>query len=115
MWGYDSFFLVCDDREYSERIAEAFGKECIRMNRPLQHYFHNGVPVEDENVDVEYKDYTIQKRNEDYITECFLLARCDSLLSWIASGAQFSYLLNKTKYKFLEVHDEGRWTEEDFQ
>ncbi len=113
-WNYSSFFLSCDDREYSDRIARRFGNQCIRMDRPLLHFFENDrtvIPVEERLI--EFQDYTTQKRTEDYIVETYLLSQCESLYACNGSGVQFAYIVNDGKYKNLKIYDEGLWTKED--
>lgn len=112
-WGYNSIFLTCDDREYSDRIAKYFGSKCIRMNRPLPHFFEHDLPiVEGEDRMREFKKYSTQKKTEDYIVETYLLAQCESLYTCIGTGAQFAYVINGGRYKFMEVNDEGLWTKD---
>lgn len=113
-WGYDYFFLACDDREYSDRIAAYYADRCIRMNRRLAHYFENDEPVPSEMRLVEFEDYTMQKRTEDYIVECYVLSKCDSLYTDGGSGAEFAYITNRGKYKHFEIYKSGFWTEEEF-
>lgn len=112
-WGYNCFFLACDDREYSERIAQYFGDKCIRMNRPLLRMFENGLPLPLEERMTEFRNYKIQKKNEDYIVETYLLSQCESLYACNGSGVQFAYIVNDGKYKNLKIYDEGLWTKED--
>lgn len=115
-WEYDSIFLTCDDREYSDRIAKHFGDKCIRMNRPLPRFFENDLPIASPNDRwYEFREYTTQKKTEDYIVETYLLAQCESLYTCIGTGAQFAYVINGGKYKFMEVSNDGLWTKEDLE
>ncbi len=113
-WGYECFFFACDDREYSEEIAQYFGDKCIRLNRPLLHFFKNGMPVysADDRV-CEFKGYTTQKKTEDYITETYLLAQCESLYTCIGTGAQFAYIVNGGQYRHLKIYNLGLWSKEE--
>ena len=109
-WGYDRFFLACDDREYVTKIDEYFGKRCCHMDRKYSHMFINDIPVPYDNIDElcsEYKGCTTRERTIEYITETYLLASCESLYSTINGGAQFAYIINGGKYKNLEVYNEG--------
>lgn len=112
--GYESIFLTCDDREYSDRIAEHFEDKCIRVDRPLMHFFEHDMPITLwEDITVEFNGYSTQKKTEDYIVETYLLARCDSMYTCIGTGAQFAYVINGGRFKFVEVSDDGLWTKED--
>jgi len=112
-WKYDIFFLACDDREYSDRICGYFGNKCIRMERRLLKLFENDQVVPLEDTSIEFKDYSIQKKTEDYITETYILSRCDSLFTCIGSGVQFAYIVNGGKYEHIKVHNLGLWTKEE--
>ena len=115
-WGYEYFFFACDDREYSDRIADYYGKQCIRMNRKLYHFFENGEPIPFESLNiitVEFENYTMQQKTEDYIVETYLLSKCDSLYTDGGSGLRYAYIVNGGMYKHFEMHETGLWTEED--
>lgn len=115
-WNYDIFFLACDDREYSDRIANFFGDKCIRMNRPLLHFFENNLPIISVKERInEFKDYSTQKKTEDYIVETYLLSQCESLYACIGTGVQYAYVLNGGKYKHMLINDMGLWTKEDLK
>lgn len=107
-WGYDKFFLACEDREYVTKIEKHFGNKCIHINRRYAHMFHDDVPIEDlEELLCEYEGVGTRERNIEYITETYLLSECDSLYSTINGGAQFAYIINGGKYKRLEIYNEG--------
>ena len=111
-WGYSKFFLACEDREYVEKISAHFGKRCCRMNRRYQHLFINGNPVPNDNmkeINREYEGCTTKERAEEYIVETYLLAACDSLYSTINGGAEFAYIVNGGKYKYMESYSEGHY------
>lgn len=113
-WGYGSIFLACDDREYSDRIAGHFGDKCIRMSRPLHRFFEHDLPIASwDDTTCEFSEYTTREKTEDYIVETYLLAQCDSLYTCIGTGAQFAYVINSGRYKFMEVSNDGLWTKED--
>lgn len=114
-WKYEQFFLACDDREYSDKVAAYFGKKCIRMDRPLPRLFENGMPLPEEEMQKEFADYTVQRKTEDYIAETYLLSQCDSLYTCIGSGVQFAYIINGGKYRYLEIYNGGLWSKEDLQ
>ena len=109
-WGYNRFFLACDDREYVTKIDKYFGKGCCHMDRKYSHMFINDIPVPYDNIDEfrsEYKGCTTRERTIEYIAETYLLASCESLYSTINGGAEFAYIVNGGKYKNLEVYSEG--------
>lgn len=111
-WGYDSFFLACEDREYVTKIENFFGRKCIHMDRKYKHMFINDVPVPSDNVVEllkEYKGSSVRETTVEYIVETYLLASCESLYATIGGGAQFAYIVNGGKYKYIEVYNEGRY------
>lgn len=107
-WGYDKFFLACEDREYVTKIEKYFENKCIHMNRRYIHMFHNDVPVDDmRELMCEYHGVGTRARNVEYIVETYLLAECDSLYCTINGGTQFAYIINGGKYNHLEIYNEG--------
>lgn len=111
-WKYDVFFLEVDDREYLEEIKRYFGASCICLDRSRGHYFKNAlldIPYSDGDPDreIEWREISIRKRNEDYLVELYLLALCDSLYASRGTGQTFVYLLNGGKYTHVEIDDLG--------
>ena len=84
------------------------------MNRPLLHFFENGLPLASLD-DGEFKDYSIRKKTEDYIAETYLLSQCDSLYACISTGVQVAYIINGGKYKNMLIDEKGLWTKEDLK
>lgn len=109
-WGYDKFFLACDDREYTTKMTNYFGAKCLTMNRRRRHLFVNDVPVPDDNMqemDKEYEGVTVREKTIEYVVEAYLLVACESLYSTINGSGEFAYIANGGKYKNFEVYDEG--------
>ncbi len=109
-WGYDKFFLACDDREYTTKIISYFGTKCLTMNRRRRHLFMNDVPVPDDDmqeIDKEYDGVTVREKTIEYVVETYLLAACESLYSTINGSGEFAYIVNGGKYRNFEVYDEG--------
>ncbi len=109
-WGYEKFFIACDDREYITKIDKHFGEKCYYMDRRHPHMFINDIPVPLDDIkelNREYEGCTMKERTIEYIVETYLLADCDSLYSTIGGGSQFAYIVNGGKYKNLEIYNEG--------
>lgn len=109
-WGYDYFFLACDDREYVMKIEQHFGNKCCHMNRRYKHMFVNDIPVPRDDINETFSEYegsTIRETTIEYIVETYLLASCDGLYSTIGGGSQFAYIVNGGKYKNIEIYNEG--------
>ena len=107
-WKCDYIFLAIDDREYLEKFKKYFGDKCLYVERNLLHYFENDIPVANAEKRIqEFKNLTIYRRNEEYIIETYLLAKCTSLYSCIGGQGKFAYFVNGGKYENLEVYNEG--------
>lgn len=109
-WGYDRFFLACDDREYVVKMDQFFGEKCCHMDRRYKHLFIKDIPVQTDNIkeiNREYEGCTIKDTTTEYIVETYLLAACESLYSTIGGGSQFAYIINGGKYENLEIYNEG--------
>ena len=107
-WGYESFFLACEDREYVTKIEKYFGEKCVHMDRKYLHMFHNDTPVADmDELFQEYEGISIKEKTIEYIIETYLLAECDSLYSTVNGGAEFAYIINGGKYINFRTYNEG--------
>lgn len=107
-WNCSYIFLAVDDREYLEKFKDYFKDRCLYVERELIHYFENDVPVTDPRRRLmEFEDVSIYKRNEDYIIETYLLAKCTSLYSCISGQGKLAYFVNGGRYAKLQVYDEG--------
>lgn len=113
-WGYDKFFLACDDREYTTKIFNCFGEKCLYTNRSRMHLFVNDIPVTDDNgkeMMKEYEGINVREMTVEYMIETYLLAACESLYSTINGSGEFAYIVNGGKYKHFEAYDEGLYQE----
>ena len=113
-WNYNSFFLSIDDRAYLEEIKKYFGESCIYLERPRGHYFKDAlldIPclAGDDEAMEEFVNVSIRNRNEDYLTELYLLAHCDSLYASRGTGNSFAYLLNGGRYVNVWFNDLGEF------
>lgn len=112
-WKYDAFFLAVDDRGYLEEIKKYFGASCICLDRARTHCFKNArldipyLATDSNNIRIEFEDISIREQNEDYLTELYLLAQCDSLYASRGTGHTFAYLMNGGKYTHVEFEDLG--------
>ncbi len=107
-WGYECFFFMTEDRFFHNEISRKYKEKCITIERPLFNFFYEGVPVTDLSVrDREFKDYTVRQKNEDYITEVYLLSKCDSLYATIEGGTICATIINGGRYKFAEYYRNG--------
>lgn len=107
-WGYDRFFLSCDDREFVNEMEAYFGNKCCHLKRSYGHYFKNGSPVQDiGELNEEWQDISVKQKNIEYIVEIYLLSMCESAYITIGGGAQFAYILNGGRYKNIEISFNG--------
>lgn len=103
-WQCDYIFVSVEDREWLETFKETFGEKCIWIERELAHFFENGQPVRDnESTQIELKNITTQKRILDYLTEVYVLSRCDNLFGSLSSGMTVAQILNNCKYEHVNI------------
>lgn len=100
-WDYDMFFLACDGKEYSDKIASSFGDRCVRMKRFLLPY------AKKEITKTDWEGHTVCERTEDYLVETILLAECDSLYGSICGQSRFACLYNGGHYKHIQFDQQG--------
>jgi len=101
---YDKFFFIADDREAYDVVKRLFGDKCLYSERPVRHSFMDNKPIPLDRKDLIYVEY--DKRDDDcmlremeYMTDVYILSKCDSLLSAGGSADLFAYLLNNKKYE----------------
>lgn len=106
-WNCNYLFLSIDDRETCDALAKIFNKQCIVIDRPRNHFYENGLIVDDAGIikkefDRENNVYLTAK---EYIAEVALLSKCDCLLTGKSSGTQAAYIMNNGKYDHIMVYD----------
>lgn len=108
-WNCGYVFVSVEDREWSETFKQRFGEKCLTLERALMHLFRNGQPVPLDEVDFalqEYKDVSMRKKTEDYLTEVCIVSMCDSLLAQKGSVQTVASLHNGGKYEHTEIYFE---------
>lgn len=114
-WESEYIFLSVDDREYQQKIVKHFGNKCLFIDRHLHHLFVNNIPLplHDlkywDQIHCEIQRVPFREYTEEYITEVYLLSRCDSLYSCRNGGSIFASLLNGGRYEHVEMYDEGEY------
>lgn len=108
LYGYEYIFISCDDRYYFERMKKEFGSICIFIERARPHFFEDGYPVADVlDRRKELETQTIMQNNIDYVTEIYLLSKCNSLFAVKGGGAQMAVLFNNKNYDHCIFYDNG--------
>lgn len=96
---YDAFFFTTDDRESLDVLKEIYGKKCLFTARRLTHHFVNGEIVVRENVEdtrkavyIEFEGIKdpVKTRNIEYLTDVYILSKCNSLLARGGSADVFA-------------------------
>lgn len=113
-WGYEFIYLICDDREYLEKMEQLLGERLIYVERPVFHYFENDKPVLDDNkVNVEFLNS--YNPTTEYLAQVELLGRCDSIIYTPNSAATYNLFRRGINYEFVDVYDLGRYQRSDFE
>lgn len=101
---YEYFFFTADDRESYDTIKKEFGDKCIYSQRPVYHMFENNKPVPLAEVEQTWIEFYKRKndvmlRGIEYLTDIYIISKCDSLLSAGGSSDLFAYVLNNKRYE----------------
>lgn len=121
-WECDYLFISVDDRETSDFFVTYYGEKCIRFQRALRHYFTDGKVEKRAEIGLcEYKyDSSIvngianvEETTKEYLTEVYLLAKCDCLLASISSSSQMASIIKGGKYEHVKIYDKGLITLEE--
>ena len=114
--GIQALFLQIDDRETAEEIREYFGEKCIFNDRPLIHFYEQGIPVPYENkekLQTEYiglKDAERIGFDQQYVAETYILSQCDSLFGGMSGNTKMAILFNGNQYvhqKYIRSENVG--------
>ena len=103
---YDYIFFTADDRESYNALKKEFGDKCVFVQRPVAHHFINNEPVPLDRVNllsIEYNKRTndTMLREIEYMTDVYILSKCDSLLAAGGSVDLFAYILNNKQYEHI--------------
>lgn len=106
-WDCQYVFVVTDDQEATEIIRNRLQEKIFIVERKRMAFFHEGKPI--EKLEPPEKDYEKFQKNKfqdglDYITEIFLLAKCDSIICGRTSGNAAAFVINGNKYKNVKVY-----------
>lgn len=105
-FNYEYIFFTADDRESYGVVKKEFGPKCIFVQRPVGHHFEDNKPVPLDRPDVlccefNKRDNDCMLREMEYMTDVYILSKCDSLLAAGGSADLFAYILNDKKYEHV--------------
>ncbi len=107
-WKCERVFFVTEDRYCHDKISQIFGDKCITVKRPLYNYFSEGTPILDSDyINKELNGYSVIQRNIDYMTEIFLLSKCDSFYATVEGGSICASIINGGRFTNAQYYDEG--------
>ncbi len=107
---FDYIFFTTDDRESLEKMKEKFGKKCLYTSRRVQHLFEDGKIIvkntTEETLKAIYTEFKgikdpVKTRNIEYLTDVYILSKCNSLLARGGSADVFAYIINDDKYEHI--------------
>lgn len=103
-WQCEYIFVSVEDREWLEEFKKEFGEKCLYLERERVHFFWNGNPIDDtEEVYSEFENISMKKRTMDYLTEVYILSKCNSLFGSLSSGMTVAQILNNNKYEHTNI------------
>lgn len=109
-FGFECFFLTTDDRESLDKMKEKFENKCLHTNRRLQHMFENNEVLlrntDEETIEAIFSEFEgvkdpVKTRNIEYLTDVYILSKCNSLLARGGSADVFAYIINDDKYEHI--------------
>ena len=103
---YNYIFFSSDDRESYNVVKKEFGNKCIYVDRPTERHFIDNKPIpldrlDLQNIELNKRENDCMLRGIEYMTDVYILSKCDSLLSAGASADLFAYILNNKKYEHV--------------
>lgn len=107
-WNCDHIFLSTEDKGGVEMFRERFGGKVIYTER--ERYESTVVRFETNGFNREYDAYF---KGEDYLTDIFILSKCNCLLSGRCGILAAVLPMNGGKYEERYIYDLGLYTKDD--
>jgi hypothetical protein len=106
LWECDYLFLAIDDQEGLEIFKKKFGDKLLFIERERWVYFKNGNALAlEERHHIVRNDFkprcqeNIYNRELNFLTEVFILSRCDCILCSRTTANATAFIMNGGKYK----------------
>ena len=101
-YNYKYVYLCTEEQKSLEKFKEVFGEKVLSYNCQLIENYESGGALRNQ-IELVGK----RKGGEDYIGSVMCLAKCDSILCSLNSGAYMAFVINGGKFEYVEIVDKG--------
>lgn len=108
-WGCDHVFLATEDKGAVEIFKRNLGDQLVYTEK--ERYDSSVECTQTHSFDREFDRYL---KGEEYLTEIYVLSKCDCLLSGRVGILGAALPMNAGKYENKYIYDLGIYTEEDY-
>ncbi len=108
-WGCDHVFLATEDKGAVEIFKHSLGDQLVYTEK--ERYDSSVMYTQKHHFDREFDRYL---KGEEYLTEIYILSKCNCLLSGRVGILSVALPMNAGKYENKYIYDLGTYTEEDY-
>ena len=108
-WGCDHIFLATEDKGAVEAFKQTFQDRVVYTDK--ERYDSAVVCTQEHSFNREFDRYL---KGEEYLTEIYILSKCNCLLSGKVGILAAALPMNAGKYENKYIYDLGIYTEEDY-
>ena len=108
-WGCDHVFLATEDKGAVEIFKESLGDQLVYTQK--ERYDSSVAYTQTHQFDREFDRYL---KGEEYLTEIYILSKCNCLLSSRVGILGVALPMNAGKYENKYIYDLGVYSEEDY-
>jgi hypothetical protein len=102
-WNMEYVFFACESEVLVEEMKEHFKEKLILLPRDR----YKKIPEKED--DPLYEDGHRYKTNLEYLTEMYLLSKCNSLIAGMSGGVRVAVIWNKNMYEHVEIFENKKW------
>ena len=104
-WNMDYVFFACESEDLVNSMFEKYGEKLILLPRS-RYTVYKGSGGEHNPL---YQPGQRYQTNLDYLTEMYLLSRCNALVCGMSGGVRIAIIWNNCAYERIRVMDRGLW------
>ncbi len=108
-WGCDHVFLATEDKGAVEIFKDSLGDQLVYTEK--ERYESSVMYTQKHQFNREFDRYL---KGEEYLTEIYILSKCNCLLSGRVGILAAALPMNAGKYENKYIYDLGLYTEEDY-
>ena len=123
--GFTHIYLATEDHAVIRHFQNVYGDKLLFVQRPRVNQYENFVKIDSDleallnstntnwgnnNKNIESINFNRPRdkftKAREYISEMYILSKCDGLIGPVTNGLAYAYLIKKTKYEFEKIYSD---------